>query len=134
MIKSYLLLVLFFYILTGCGEENTESKSEKIESPSISYDYVVSPSGSYSSAQIYVQKSVPVSPGTKVDIINEDFTPPRAIIQGVMVTYVKWKVPGPFRAPKYPASGFVTVSLSDNQGKAIKEAQLLSIRPGKDTR
>jgi hypothetical protein len=85
--------------------------------------------GTYSTGEIYVENSVPVPPGTKIDIISEDSNCPAVVVRGVTVEYVRWKVPGPFRQPAYPASGFVGVSLAENQWEFMKKTSDLFVKP-----
>ena len=74
-----------------------------------------------------VVNSVPVLPGTLVDIISVEEN--RVLLSKVRVTDVQWEVPEPFQPPQYPVSGFVVVSLHELQWMAITEAGDISVRP-----
>ena len=65
----FLILILFS---SSCSKKDKQqNKNENIELHSVSYEHVVAPSGSYSTAQIFVKKSVPVMLGMEVDVIIE---------------------------------------------------------------
>lgn len=114
-----IISLIFFLFIVSCGKSETK-KPSAIQLPKINYEQVVLASGKIKKGQIYVKNSVPVIPGTKVDLIDWNSSPKKAIVRNVPLISVKWKVPGPFQTPKYPASGFVELTLSENQWKAIK--------------
>ncbi len=78
--------------------------------------------------QIMVEQSDPVEPGQQVDVWDASTNPPQKIMEAVSVTYVRWKVSGPFTSAKYPAKGFVTLSLSTEQTKSLENVDTISIR------
>ena len=125
------IVLILILLSSSCSKKGKqENKNENIELHSVSYEHVVAPSGSYSTAQIFVKKSVPVMLGMKVDVIIEDSSPPKVIAQGAkIVGDVRWKVSAPFQKPEYPASGFITISLAQNQWELIKKAKVISVRP-----
>jgi len=75
---------------------------------------------------LFVVNSVPVQPGTLVDVISVKEN--RVLFLEVEVTRVRWDVPEPNQSPQFPASGFVVVTLRDRQWMAITEAGDISVR------
>jgi len=127
-----------FAVLSSCGKEKAppqrgaESQEQSVE-PSAelsaaSHDPAVKASGKVMAAQLFVENSVPAGPGTTVDILNDSASPPEVIVSGATIREARWKVPGPFQLPKYPASGFLTFMLTEGQMRAI-EGKDISIRP-----
>ena len=98
--------------------------------PPASYDSVVASQGPLSKRQLYVTNSVPVYPGSRVDVIAED-DPPRALIVGAQIVNVRWKMDSLLSLPAYPAEGFVTLLVADNQWEALPRGGSFSIRPSK---
>ena len=95
--------------------------------PELSSGLQIARSGSQKSGELSVSESQPVSAGTEVDIVEGN----RVLVAKVKVTQVRWKVPGPLQSPKYPASGFVSVSLDSDQWKTVRAATEVSIRRSK---
>ena len=105
------------------------SKSRESESPT---QTLLNARRSTMEAMLWLNKldvvnSVPVLPGTLVDIISVEEN--RVLLSKVRVTDVQWEVPEPFQPPQYPVSGFVVVSLHELQWMAITEAGDISVRP-----
>jgi len=126
-------------LLAGCKKGKTPVVSEKteksstenrVETETLSYDQVVSASGKATTGQLYVDNSEPVNPGAKVDLIDSNSSPPQVIVSDAIVQSVRWRVNGPFQAPKYPASGFVNLKLTENQWNALKNKDII-IKPSK---
>ncbi len=127
---GYLIVCCCIVLAGGCGkgvppsEESTKTEPEATaktgEQPAVSYENVVVASGKTTTAQLFVEKSIPATPGTKVDLVDVSVSPPQVIVSGATLQSARWKVPGPFQSPKYPASGFVTFSLAENQWAAMK--------------
>ncbi len=82
------------------------------------------------SGELFVVNSVPVLPGTLVDIISVEEN--RVLLPEVEVTRVRWKVSEPFQSPQYAASGFVVVTLHERQWMAIGGVGDISVRPSKE--
>jgi hypothetical protein len=131
------LCFIAIFVQSGCKEEapgysantdggnNAEQKSAAV---SLSYENVVLPEGKTVNVEFWVENSEPLLPGTSVDIIDNTSPPPqRVIVSGAIVKSVRWKVSKPFTKPKYPASGFVAMTLAENQWKII-EGQDIGIR------
>jgi len=78
--------------------------------------------------EIFAESSDPVLPGTMVDVFDSSEDPPKLLIGSVRVLNVRWKIPGPSSVPAFPASGFVTLSLTREQAGAIENAKNVSVR------
>ena len=142
MHARYFNLVTYAFVaalFSGCTgdkpadvKEASEGSSSQVaapaELPTIPSNPSINPSGATSAGEVYVSNSVPVTPGTSVAIISSG--PPRQLlVSNAKVTSVRWKVPGPFQSPKYPASEFVGFSLASNQWQAIQDAGDVTIQP-----
>lgn len=79
--------------------------------------------------ELFVEASDPVRPGTSVDLFDSASTPPKLIAENVSVVKVRWKVADPSSPPRFPASGFLTVTLTKDQTLAVQDAQTTSVRP-----
>lgn len=127
-----LILIFMTFLIISCGKKENEEVRKPVKEESelteVNNDDVIKPSGKEKTIQIYAEKSVPLAPGALADIVIENN---KVIVQGAKVIDVKWKVPGPFQMPKYPASGFVSISVFENQIKAIEKSKTISIRPSK---
>lgn len=83
------------------------------------------------STEIFVQDSQPVAPGTIVDVVTT--SKPRQLVLGnAQVTDARWEFPDPIQTPAYPARGFITLQLSDDQVNIIQSAGDISIFPAGD--
>ena len=130
--KVNLVALCMMFLIISCGKKEIEKVRKPVKEESnvieVNNDDVIEPSGKEKTIQIYAEKSVPLNSGALADIVIENN---KVIVQGAKVINVKWKVPGPFQMPKYPASGFVSISVFENQIKAIENAKTISIRPSK---
>lgn len=123
-----LALALLAAVLTGKGRQKVPDNTETTYAlPSAAYDSPVAATGPSSVAQLFVVESEPVMPGTRVDVIDET-EPKRALVVGAIAGNVRWKTAGAFGRPEYPASGFVSMRLTESQWAAIREARNVSIR------
>jgi hypothetical protein len=68
-----------------------------------------------------------------VNLIDVGSSPPEVLAVGAVVYRARWKVSGPFATAKYPASGFVTVLLAENQQEAIKGKDIVAHLPKRRT-
>ena len=105
-------------------------KSQEAElSPQTLPNTPLATGGGMLSGDLFVVKSVPVLPGTLVDIIAVEGN--RVLHSEVKVTHARWKVPEPFQSPQYSASGFVVVTLHESEWAEITEAGEISVQPSK---
>jgi len=110
-------------VCAGCGKQDTQSA----QYPRIEYDAVVAPGGETQVAQLFIKNSVPVMPGERVDIVMGD-DPAHAIVSNTVVQAARWKLKS-IGLPKYPADGFVTLTLTKNQWESFKFKQDLRLFP-----
>ena len=104
--------------------------SREIESaPQTPLNAQLSPIESIQLIELSVVNSVPVQPGTLVDIISVEEN--RILLSKVKVTEVQWEVSGPVQSPQDRASGFVVVSLYELQWMEISDAGDILVRPSK---
>jgi hypothetical protein len=101
------------------------AEDQPVEPETLLYDQVVQPEGEVIKREFYVENSEPVLPGTKVCLIDGKSSPLQVIVSDATVQNVRWKIKGPFTIPKYPASGFVTITLSENQWKALEDKDII---------
>src|SRR4030095_10703654 len=87
---------------------------EKTAKPKIVFDAVVKPSGAQKTAQLFIKNSEPVGPGAHVDIVMGD-GPAHALVVDAVVQAARWKIKEAGAVPKFPADGFVTLTLSQAQ-------------------
>lgn len=72
-------------------------------------------------AELFVSNFDPaLGPGAYVDVVMQG-TPGRIIVAGAPLQQTRWRAAGPFSSPKYPAEGFVALSLAENQWETINE-------------
>ena len=83
--------------------------------------------------EIHFKNVEPVLPGTTVDVFDASNDPATLLAQNVPVLNVRWKVSNPFKAPTFPASGFVLLSLTQQQAQAIQAAKTLTLQQHKST-
>lgn len=118
-------------ILSGCAPAATppatNSPTVNTSPSQLPTNSPVVASGPVRQMDAYVVNSVPVMPGTAVAIV--DPAGPTLLVDRTVPTNVRWKIPGPFQSPKYPAEGFVTFLLAESQWEAIKKAGDVSIQP-----
>ena len=120
---SIVAIIAISIIISGCGKKDQSSA----QYPHIVYDSVVPPVGQLQVAQLFIKNSVPVMPGSRVDIVMGD-DPARALVSNVVVQAARWKLKG-IGLPKYPSDGFVTLSLTKNQWESFKSKQDLRLFP-----
>ena len=108
-------------LLFGCD-------SKQASLPQFGRSSVVTPAGPQSIQELYVVDSIPVGAGSSVDIVS--IGPPRSLlVSKASILEVRWKVPGPFQSPKYPATGFIKLSLAANQWDAIEHGGQAAVQP-----
>ena len=69
--------------------------------------------------ELYVTNSEPAVPGSTVDVCRVE-NQNKVIIGKAKVLHVRWKVSGPFTAPRMPAEGFVTLSVTPELSKQLE--------------
>src|ERR1017187_10558895 len=110
-----ILLLTFLLVVAGCGKK-----------PKVVFDTVVQPSGPAKTAQLFIKNSDPVMPGSHIDIVMGD-APAHALVVDVVVQEARWKMKEPGKMPAYPADGFVTLTLSQNQWESFLYKQDLRL-------
>jgi hypothetical protein len=128
-IHFYILGCFMLFAGIGCKKDipvsSTEPNASKsadgqqVNTETLLRDQIVQPIGKVIRGQIYVENSDPVNPTAPIDIIDGSSSPLQVLVSGVTVEEVRWKVNGPFMSPKYPAAGFITVTLAENQWKLL---------------
>ncbi len=96
----------------------------RIESPQLMDD----PSQFREGVELFVENSEPVLPGAMIDILNQDTEPPTVAVGNVEVLNVRWKVVDPSSKPTYPAAGFVTIRVTNDQASKLKSVKAISIK------
>jgi len=71
--------------------------------------------------QLYVTQSDVVKPGDIVEITRIDQPTRTSITRSARVLSVRWRVSGPFMAPKAPAEGFVTLAVPADVAQQLKK-------------
>jgi hypothetical protein len=118
------LCALLALAIEGCG-----NSGQLPDLPPLPTNPPIQAVGAGTPGEIYVTNSVPVTPGSRVEIIDQ--SGPKLLVSNALVGNVRWKVDGPFMSPSYPARGFVAVALTKNQWEAVQLAQDISVRPSK---
>jgi hypothetical protein len=140
LMKFAIAFLIVLMCIVGCGKsgvsrpqtDNNVGADDAVSSPpAIPANAPIIPNGNVTVRELYVTNSVPVLPGSPVAIV--DSSSPTLLVAKVVPSNVRWKVPAPFVAPKYPASGFVTFSLSKSEWDAIRAASNVSIQPSDDS-
>lgn len=121
--------------MSGCRKDDSSplevagsndiAEAQEFASETLLYDDVVEPIGKTVQREIFVDNSEPIGPFTKINLIDNSQSTPRVIVSNAIAQEVRWKVKGPFMAPKYPASGFVRLSLAKNQWEALKDKDII---------
>lgn len=95
-----------------------------VNAPGLSDD----PSQFREAIELHVEQSDPVTPGDVATVWDISKEPPAKLLENVSVSNIRWRVSSPLQSPKFPASGFVTLLVSQEQKERLKDAKLISVR------
>jgi len=87
----------------------------------------VAPGGALVRKELFVTRSEPFAPGAPITLT--DVRTNAVLVARVVPTYVRWKASGPFAAPAYPASGFVTMALTPSQWSVLEGVEGVAAKP-----